>query len=115
MAKIKPINLESDTFAVMKMDMTTSFNRLLRHMQKYNAKEATLTVKVKVSLEDQELDNGEQGLVPSFEHKVSTSVQIKDENSGKLSGNYVLEEDGKGGYVIRPITDQMDMFEEKVE
>lgn len=115
MAKIKPINMDSDTFAIMKRDMTTSLNRLLRHMQRYNAEKATMTVKITVSISDQELDNGEQGTVPTFEHKVSSTVQIKDESSGKLSGNYVLEEDGKGGYVIRPLTDQLDMFEEPVE
>ncbi len=114
MAKIKPINMDSDTFAVMKQDMTTCLNRLLRHMQKYGAEKGTMTVKINVSLEDQELDNGEQGAVPTFEHKVATTVQIKDESSGKLSGNYVLEEDGKGGFVIRPLVDQMDMFEEQV-
>ena len=86
-------------------------NRLLRHMQKYGAEKGTMTVKISVSLEDQELDNGEQGAVPTFEHKVATTVQIKDESSGKLSGNYVLEEDGKGGFVIRPLVDQMDMFD----
>lgn len=115
MATIKPINMESDTFAIMKQDMTTAINRLLRHMQKYHAEKASMTVKLTVTLEDDELDNGEQGVVPTFEHKVSSTVQIKDESDGKLAGNYVLEEDGKGGYVIRPITEQMDMFEEAVD
>lgn len=114
MSKIKPINLESDTFALMKQDMTNELNRLLRNMQRYKAEEGMLTVKVKVSIVDQELDNGEQGDVPTFEHKVSTSVQIKQESSGKLSGNYVLEEDGKGGFVIRPLSEQLDMLEEPV-
>lgn len=114
MAKIKPINLESDTFAMMKRDMTASMNRLLRHMQKYSAEDGTMTVKIKVSIVNQELDDGCQGNVPTFEHKVTTAVQIKDESSGKLSGNYVLEEDGKGGYVIRPLSEQMDMLEEPV-
>lgn len=115
MAKLKPINMDSDTFVIMKQDMTTSINRLLRHMQKYHAEKASLTVKLTVTLEDEELDNGDQGIVPTFEHKVSFTVQIKDESSGKLAGNYVLEEDGKGGYTIRPLTEQMDMFEEAVE
>lgn len=115
MAKIKPINMDSDTFALMKQDMTTALNRLLRHMQRYKAEKGTMTVKISISLEDQEMDDGVQCEMPTFEHKVSTTVQIKDESSGKLSGNYALEEDGKGGYVIRPLIDQVDMFEEPVE
>lgn len=115
MAGIKPINMDSDTFAVMKQDMTDSMNRLIRNMQRYNSDKGTMTVKITISLEEQDLDNSEKGDMPTFEHKVSTSVQIKDEKSGKLNGEYLLEEDGKGGYIIRPLIEQEDMFEETVE
>ena len=38
--RIKPVNLEADTFAQMKEDLTTSLNRLLRLMQRYGEKKA---------------------------------------------------------------------------
>lgn len=113
MAKIKPVNMDSDTFAVMKQDMSNAINRLLRHMQRYNAEKASLNVKLTVSLSQEELDNGEKGTIPLFEHKVTSTVQIKDESAGKLGGEYVLVDDGKGGHELRPITDQLDMFEEE--
>ena len=114
MAKIKPVNLESDTFAQMKQDMTTSINRLLRLMQRYDAGKASLTLKLTISLDEQELDGGEKGIVPTFEHKVTTTVQRKDETDGKLPGEYVLDPDGNGGFNLKPLSGQMDMFEETV-
>ncbi len=115
MAAIKPINLESDTFAQMKQDMTKYINLLLRLMQRYGEEKAALTLKLTVSLTEQELDNGEKGMVPTFEHKVTTAVQRKDETKGKLPGEYVLDPDGNGGYNLKPLSAQMDMFEQKVE
>lgn len=113
MAKLKPITMDADTFDKLKEDMTNSLNRLLRDMKKYGSDKAAMTVKLTVCLDDQELDNGEKGTVPTFEHKVTTSVQIKNELDGKLTGEYTLEGDGNGGHILRPITDQVDMFEEE--
>lgn len=115
MSKIKPINLESDTFAQMKQDMTQYLNLLLRLMQRYGEEKATLTLKMTVTLEEQELDDGCKGLIPTFEHRVTTSVQRKDETKGKLPGEYVLDADGKGGFNLRPMSDQLDMFEDQEE
>ena len=114
MAKIKPVNLESDTFAQMKEDMTASINRLLRLMQRYDADKAALTLKLTVSFDEQELDNGERCTVPTFEHKVATTVQRKDETDGKLPGEYFLEANGNGGFNLKPLSEQLDMFEEPV-
>lgn len=115
MAAIKPINLESDTFSQMKQDMTKYLNLLLRLMQRYGEDKATLTLKLTVTLEEQELDNGDKGTVPTFEHKVTTAVQRKDETKGKLPGEYVLDPDGNGGFNLKPLSSQMDMFEQAVE
>ncbi len=115
MAKIKPITMDSDTFAQMKQDMTDTMNKLLRNMQEYGADEAAMSLKWTISLEEQELDNGEKGTVPICQHKVTSNVQIKNERDGKLGGDYTLENDGKGGHILRPIVDQVDMFEEAIE
>lgn len=112
MAKIKPITMASDTFDKLKEDMTNSMNKLLRNMQEYGSDKASMTVKITITLSDQEQDNGEQGTVPKFEHKVSSTVQIKDETEGELGGDCYLEDDGNGGHILRPIVDQVDMFEE---
>lgn len=113
MASMKPINMDSDTFAAMKKDMTTSLNRLLNLMQKYGAEKAALAVKLTVSLEEQDMDDGSKGIVPTFEHKVTSTVQRKDELAGELGGEYVLTVDDHGGHLLKPIG-QMDMFEDAV-
>lgn len=115
MAAIKPINLESDTFSQMKQDVTRYLNHLLRLMQRYGEDKASLTLKLTVTLQEQELDDGNKGTVPTFEHKVTTAVQRKDETKGKLPGEYILDPDGNGGYNLKPLSGQMDMFEEPVD
>lgn len=112
MAKIKIIDMENDTFAKLKQDMTDGLNRLIANMESYGSDEAALTVKVKIKFEDQCLDDGKSVTVPSFEHKVSYAVQIKRESEGRLEGVYSLEEGDKGRYRLKPLNDQMDMFEE---
>lgn len=106
MAKMKPVNMDSDTFAQLKQDMTNAINRLLTHMQKYGSEKAAMAVKMTITLDDES-----EGLVPKFEHKVTTTVQRKDDVSGSLAGEYVLEEDGKGGYMLKTLIDQASMFE----
>ena len=81
-------------------------NRLLTHMQKYGSEKAAMAVKMTITLDDES-----EGLVPKFEHKVTTTVQRKDDVSGSLAGEYVLEEDGKGGYMLKTLIDQASMFE----
>ena len=84
-------------------------NKLLYHMQKYGAEKAAMAVKLTVTLDrNSGLADGD---VPRFEHKVTATVQRKDDVSGQLSGEYVLEEDGKGGYQLKTLIDQASMFE----
>lgn len=112
--RVKPVSFESDTFSAMKEDLTKSLNRLLRLMQRYGENKAAMTLKVTVTLEEQELDDGNKGTVPKFEHKVTTTVQRKDTEDGKLPGEWVLSQDASGNYNLLPLSGQMDMFEEPV-
>ena len=109
--RIKPVSMDSDTFTQLKQDMTKSLNKLLYHMQKYGAEKAAMTAKLTVTLDrNSGLADGD---VPRFEHKVTATVQRKDDVSGQLSGEYVLEEDGKGGYQLKTLIGQASMFESK--
>ena len=116
MSKIKPINLDSDTFSQLKTDMTQALNRLLRTMQSgVGADSASLTVKLNVELKDETTDDGSAVTVPVFEHTVTSNVQVKNKVDGKLNGYYSLVDDGRGNYSLKPLNDQIDMFEEAVE
>jgi hypothetical protein len=90
-------------------------------MENKESEQAELTVKLKISLMKEQAPNfdslipGAQREVikPKFDHKVSSVMQIKDEKTGTLSGNYELVWDGElGQYVMREIKDpQLSIFE----
>lgn len=111
MAKIKPVTMESETFKQIKEDMTTTLNRLLRRMQSFHADEASLTLKISIELSEEDTGDG-TGIVPVFKHTVASAVQVKDKKQGEMGGDYTLEEDGSGGYNLKPIIDQTSMLEE---
>lgn len=115
MPKVKQISMESDTFDELKQDMTVEINKLLNNMQNFGAEKATVKVSLDITLEEKELDDVGNAIVPKFEHKVTTTVQIKNEKKGELDGEYILEADGHGGHILKPLSSQMDMFEESVE
>jgi len=105
MANVKPVNMKSDTFSQMKTDLDITLNRLLKNMDEYASDKADLTVKITVTLDD-----GPEGTVPKFDHKITSTLQIKDEAKGTVGGaGYVLEEDGHGGHVLRPTSEQTQM------
>ena len=109
--KVKPLSMESDTFADLKKDMTSALNTMVETMQECGVDKAAMTVKLVVTLEDKELDEGKSKTCPKIEHRVSYITQVKNEKKGELAGDYTLEGDGKGGFVLRVLTDQLQMFE----
>ena len=106
------LTMESDAFGAMKSDFNQILRRALTNMEKKQSDEAELTLKLKISLE--EIGSDEDLIVkPTFAHKISSVMKIKDEKSGVLSGNYALIWDEESGdYIIRPIDDgQVSMFD----
>lgn len=85
-------------------------------MESKSADEATITLKLAISLEKESTNFGEepkQITRPTFKHDISSVMQVKDKVSGTLKEDYELvfdEEEGK--YVMRPISNgQMTIFE----
>ena len=109
MERNMPVNLESNTFEAMKADMTAALGGLLRLMQTYGESKGQLMLRLNVNLESG-MDNGEKVVVPYFEHKVTTTVQRKDELGGQMGGDLTLVKDPLGGYVLRAFSGQVDMF-----
>ncbi len=107
-----PVDLESNTFEKMKADMTMALSGLLRLMQAYGEDKGQLTLRLNVSLE-RGMDNGEAVAVPYFEHKVTTTVQRKDELGGQMGGDLMLVKDPLGGYVLRAFSGQVGMFDQE--
>jgi hypothetical protein len=109
MAKItvKPIDFESDTFLEMKSDLTEQLNGLINVMQSNGSEDGKLSMNITVHLED---DN--DGTVPTIKHKIVTQTVTKSEKTGELDGNYIVEDDGNGRYVLKPLSEQLSMLEE---
>ena len=103
---IKPVDLHSDTFNTLKDDLTMAINVLLTRMQVYNSDEAALTVKLNIDL----LKSINDDVLPVFTHKITSTVQIKDEHRGELKGNYALERDAEGLYQLRLLDEQLGML-----
>lgn len=119
---VKHLNFESDTFSDMKRDMNFVLQRLLGNMQEKGATEGSMTLKVDISLTDEYIPNydpeieGESRKIskPKFKHKVTSTVQIKDEKSGNLDTEMELTFDEESGeYVMQPVanTEQRTIFD----
>lgn len=93
-----PLLLNGDTFNALKSDFDQQLRQLLSEMERRESEEATMNIKILVSLQpDQERDfeaNGYDAMKdivkPSFKHEVSTVMQVKSKKSGSLGGNFKL-------------------------
>lgn len=110
------LSLDGDTFAVLKKDFDAVLLRTVGNMESKSADEATITLKLTISLEKESTHFGEepkQITRPTFKHDISSVMQVKDKVSGTLKEDYelVFDED-EGKYVMRRISNgQMTIFE----
>ncbi len=113
----KDLTLNSDTFKSMKEDFNSILSRTLGNMTMRGATDATVTLKLSVSLEkvaDNTNEEMREVTKPSFKHDISSVMQVKDKKSGALTGNneLVWDED-KGDWVLREFgAQQMNMFDD---
>lgn len=111
-AKIKPVDFESDTFKEMKNDMMGELNQLLRQMERHGSEDGVMTVKIVVTTEEKELDDGLKHTVPTFAHRIKTGFTVSQTKEGKLAVDYVLKRNPQGMYQLELLTEQLDMLEE---
>ena len=122
---IYPLSLNGDTFNALKSDYDAMLRQTLMKMEDLKVEDATITVKVAVSLEkDQARDfqaNGYDAMrdivKPTFKHEISTVMQVKDKKSGSLGGTMEMVWDQElGQYVMRPIDNgQTTLFDQSGE
>jgi len=120
-----PLSLNGDTFNALKADFDQQLRQLLTEMEKRESEEATINIKIAVSLQpDQTRDfeaNGYDAMrnivKPSFKHEVSTVMQVKSKKSGSLGGNFELVWDRElCQYVMREIDNgQVTFFDDEEE
>ena len=106
------LTLNSSTFAALKADFDQVLKNTLRNMQEKDSEAAEVKVSLKISFVKDEksyiqiadLDDRREIIIPKFDHKVSSVLQIKDEASGTLGGEFALVyDDVREDYVMREI------------
>lgn len=121
--QIHQMNINSGAFDGMREDFDKILKRTLNNLATKDGESAEITVKLKISLTkskapDFNSSDGERDIViPKLDHKVSTVMNIKDEESGAFKGNYELVwDDDLQDYVMKPIEDrQCTIFKDDIE
>lgn len=110
----KKIDFESETLQQLRADATFVMQRLIADMIEKGALEGALTINMKIKLENDTVPTYEDGIhkgareiqIPTFEHKVTSSVQIKNEKKGTLNSQMALVfDEDNGEYIMTPIND----------
>lgn len=121
---ILKLNINSNAFENLKADFDKVLRRTLGNMQIKESDEATLTLKLSIKLTEMEVPDFDAAYPnamrkihkPRFDHKVSSVMQIKTEESGHLKGEYELVWDEEAqDFVMKPIDDgQRTLFDEDI-
>lgn len=116
MTKDMILSMNGDTFRDLKRDFDTILNRTIGNMTMKGAEDATITLKLDLSLEkgSVRVGNGIQEVtIPSFKHTISSVMQVKDKMTGQFSGEYgMVWDDKEQRWVLRKIDNgQMDLFD----
>lgn len=110
----KKLDFNSDTFQGMLQDASFVLQRLLGNMIEKGASEGSMNIKLEVDLKEQHIadytsehEKRERlARKPIFTHKVTSTVQIKDEKKGNLDTEMELRfDEDTGEYIMAPIVD----------
>lgn len=113
--KIKQLGINSEVFAELREQFDTVLQRTFCNMQSRDCDSADISIKLTITVDKVEGfyidDDGvvRSGMVkkPSFAHKVSASMKIKDTEQGFFKEDYELVyESSIGEYVLVPIIDR---------
>ena len=103
----KQLTLDSDTFKNLKDDFDGMLARILKDMDKRNVDDATITLKLSVSLDREKVgpfssdEEAKEVVKPTFKHDISSVMQVKDKKSGSVSGDFILVWDEEEGEFVR--------------
>ncbi len=122
MENIKSLTLEDETFEEPRQNFNRVLQRLFKSMIESGSTEGSITMKMDVTLEQEYIPNydpnveGESRKIskPSFKHKVSSTVTVKDEMSGNKDPQMELVwDEDKQMYILAYIsnTDQRSIFD----
>ncbi len=115
------LTLNDDTFNTLKADFDGILKKTLFNMQKKDSDVAEIRISLKISFDKEmvpdasvnNMDGQREVVIPKFDHKVSSVLQIKDELSGTLGGKYELEYNkARKNFVMREIISPQTTFDD---
>lgn len=123
---MKALDLDSDTLGNAKRDVNFVLQKLIGNMVEKGSTNGSLTLKIDVSFTQEYIPNydpkveGESRKInkPSFKHKVTSTVQIKDEKAGSMDTEMELAfDEDSGEYVLQLVanTAQKSIFDSDFE
>lgn len=107
------LSLNGDTFQSLKDDFDGILARTVGNMEMKGADSATISIKLSISLKKSAV-NGREVTIPTFEHVISSVMQVKDKKTGSLSGDYeIVYDQDADTWLIRKIDNgQTSLFNE---
>ena len=117
-------SLDSKVFSSMKESFNTVLKSTIMSMEKFNSKQAKITVTLGIDLVDSHVQDTSRPqyyaerdiIIPTFQHKVTSSIPIKDEIKGKTGGigyELVYDRDTRSYYMVSTKdANQVSMFDE---
>ena len=118
------LNMDSKVFTALKESFNSQLRSTLMRMEKFAATEAKITITLDIDLVDSHVPDhsrpqypAERDItIPTFQHKVTSSIPVKDEVKGKTGGTgyeLIWDRDTKSYYMISTKeADQISMFDE---
>ena len=118
------VNLDSKVFSSMKESFNTVLKSTIMSMEKFKSKQAKITVTLGIDLVDSHVQDTSRPqyyaerdvIIPTFQHKVTSSIPIKDEIKGKTGGigyELVYDRDTRSYYMVSTKdANQISLFDE---
>lgn len=118
--------IESGCFAQMRADTNKVLQKLLNNMVEKSTNEGSVAIKIDITLqpeyvpipvEERPFDSGETRMIlkPQFEHKISSTMQIKGEAKGRYSSDMMelVYDQNTDQYILTPVRggQQLNIFD----
>lgn len=118
------LNIDSKVFSAMKEAFNATLKSTIMSMEKYKSNEAKITITLGIDLVDSHVRDTSRPqyyaerevVIPTFQHKVTSAISIKDEIKGKTGGTgyeLVYDRDTRSYYMVATKdVDQVSFFDE---
>lgn len=111
------VDINSEAFESLRNDINSALYSIIGKMEETEVENAEVSLKLNIGfnkLDLVELGGVREITVPTFDHKVTTKIQLKSEAKGSLAGYFELKFDGNKYYLqeIKADANQTSMFEE---